>query len=61
MLYEEDLVLMYYIQIRIKVNWIYVIKYLMLKSKRLSTYKFPYVELVYKFLIHFGRGVVRID
>jgi len=54
MLNEKDLVLMYDIQNMIKVNWIYVIKDHMLKSKRLTNYIFPYVVLILKFLKHFG-------
>lgn len=47
---EEDLVLVYCIMKKIKVNWIYVIKEHMLKSIRLSDYWFLYVILVSKFL-----------
>lgn len=51
---KEDLILMYFIMSRIKVNWIYVMKDHMNKSKKLTDYIVPYVVLVSKFIVHFG-------
>jgi len=48
-LYEEDLILMYCIINRIKVNWPYVIAEEMEKAKRLPDYRLPYVVLISKF------------
>ena len=38
----------------IKVNWVYIIMEHMLKSKRLTDYRFPYAILVSKLIDHFG-------
>ena len=38
----------------IKVNWVYIINEHMLKSKRLTDYRFPYAILVSKLIDHFG-------
>jgi len=38
----------------IKVNWVYIINEHMLKSKRLTNYRFPYAILVSKLIHHFG-------
>jgi len=53
-LHEEDLILLYCIMNLIKVNWVYVIMEHMLKSKRLTDYRFPYAILVLKLIDHFG-------
>jgi len=52
MLTEKALILMYYLMNKIKVK-IYIIKEHMIKFKRLTYYKFPYVILISKFLEHF--------
>ena len=41
-LHEEDLILLYCIMNLIKINWVYIINEHMLKSKRLTNYRFPY-------------------
>ena len=38
----------------IKVKWVYIINEHMLKSKRLTDYRFPYAILVSKLIDHFG-------
>jgi len=38
----------------IKVNWVYIINEHMLKSKRLTNYRFPYAILVSKLIDYFG-------
>jgi len=53
MLHEEDLILMYCIVNKIKVNWINIMKEHMLKSRRLYDYKFPYVILISKLIDYF--------
>ena len=53
MLTEEDLVLIYYITNKVKVNWIHIIKEHIQKSIRLSDYHYPYVVLITKFLHYF--------
>jgi len=50
---EEDLMLMYSLVYKLKVNWIYVIKDHMMKSKRLPDYRLPYAVLISRFLEHF--------
>ena len=50
MLIEEDLILIYCLMNKIKVNWIYVMKEHKIKSKRLVDYKFPFAVVVSKFL-----------
>ena len=40
---EGDLILMYCIQNSIEVDWIYVIRDHMLKAKRLTDFRLPYV------------------
>jgi len=54
-LIEEDLVYIYCImkKIKIKINWIHIIKEHMQKSMRLSDYHYPYVVLIFKFLLYF--------
>ena len=44
MLNEEDLILMYCIMNKIKVNWINIIKEHMLKSRRFPDYQFSYAS-----------------
>jgi len=53
-LHEEDLILLYCIMNLIKINWVYIINEHMLKSKRLTDYRFPYAILVSKLIDHFG-------
>jgi len=50
---EEDLVYIYCIMNKVKINWIHIIKDHMQKSMRLSDYHYPYVVLIYKFLLYF--------
>jgi len=50
---EEDLVYIYCIINKIKINWIHIIKEHMQKSMRLSDYHYPYALLIYKFLHYF--------
>jgi len=52
-LIEEDLVFIYCIMKKVKINWIHVIKEHMQKSMRLSDYHYPYVVLISKFLLYF--------
>jgi len=52
-LHEEDLILMYCIINRVKVNWAYVIGEQMEKAKRLVDYRLPYVVLISKFIQNF--------
>jgi len=53
-LHEEDLILLYCIMNKIKVNWVYIISEHMMKSKRLADYRFPYAILVSKLIGYFG-------
>ena len=50
---EKDLVYIYCIMKKIKINWIHIIKEHIQKSMRLSDYHYPYVVLIYKFLLYF--------
>jgi len=50
---EEDLVYIYCIMKKIKINWIHIIKEHMQNSMRLSDYHYPYVVLISKFLLYF--------
>jgi len=50
---EEDLVYIYCIMKKIKINWIHIIKEHMQKSMRLSDYHYPYAVLISKFLLYF--------
>jgi len=50
---EEDLVYIYCIMKKIKINWIHIIKEHMQKCMRLSDYHYPYVVLISKFLLYF--------
>ena len=50
---EEDLVYIFCIMKKIKINWIHIIKEHMQKSMRLCDYHYPYVVLVSKFLLYF--------
>ena len=52
-LIEEDLVYIYCIMKKIKINWIHIIKEHMQKSMRLSDYHYPYAVLIFKFLLYF--------
>jgi len=54
---EGDLILMYYIQDNIQVEWIYVFRDHMLKANRLTDFRLPYVVLVSKFIEYFGIDV----
>jgi len=54
---EGDLILMYCIQHNIQVDWIYVFRDHMLKAKRLTDFRMPYVVLVSKFIEYFGIDV----
>ena len=53
MLTEEDLVYIFCIMKKIKINWIHIIKEHMQKAMRLSDYHYPYVVLVSNFLLYF--------
>jgi len=50
---EEDLVYIYCIMKKVKINWIHIIKEHMQKSMRLSDYHYPYAVLISKFLLYF--------
>jgi len=50
---EEDLVYIYCIMSKVKINWIHIIKEQMQKSMRLSDYHYPYAILISKFLNYF--------
>jgi len=50
---KEDIVLIYCIMKKIKVNWIHIFKERMQKSMRLSDYHYPYAVLISKFLHYF--------
>jgi len=52
-LIEEDLVYIYCIMNKVKINWIHIIKEHMQKSMRLSDYHYPYTILISKFLNYF--------
>jgi len=52
-LIEENLVYIYCIMSKVKINWIHIIKEHMQKSMRLSDYHYPYVMLISKFLNYF--------
>jgi len=51
---EGDLILIYYIQHNMQVDWIYVFHDHMLKDKRLMDFRLPYEVLVLKFIEYFG-------
>ncbi|XP_068502140.1 uncharacterized protein [Phaseolus vulgaris] len=50
---EEDLIYIYYIMSKVKINWIHIIKEHMQKSMRLSDYHYPYAILISKILNYF--------
>ena len=50
---EENLVFIYCIMNKTKINWIHVFKEHMLKSMRLCYYHYPYAILITKFLQYF--------
>jgi len=50
---EEDLLLIYCIMNKVKINWIHTIKEHMQKSMRLCDFPYPYVVLISKFLHYF--------
>ena len=50
---EEDLIYIYCIMNKVKINWIHIIKEHMQKSMRLSDYHYPYDVLISKFLLYF--------
>jgi len=54
---EGDLVVMYCIQNGLIVDWTYTIHDHMLKAKRLTDFKLPYVVLISKLIEHFGVDV----
>ena len=54
---EGDLILMSYIQHNVQMDWMYVIRDHMLKAKRLTNFRLPYVVLVSKFIEYFGIDV----
>ena len=51
---EDDLVMMAAIKNSIKVDWVHVIEDIMLKTRRLVEYKYPYALFVSRVLEHFG-------
>ena len=54
---ERDLVVMYCIQNDVVVIWTYIIRDHMMKAKRLTDFKLPYVVLISKIIEHFGVDV----
>jgi len=50
---EEDLVYIFCITKKIKINWIHIIKEHMQKAMRLGDYHYPYAVLISKFLLYF--------
>ena len=50
---EKDLILMYCIQHNMQVDWIYVLRDHVLKAKRLTNFRLPYVVLVSNFIKYF--------
>ena len=50
---EEDLVYIFCIMKKIRINWIHIIKEHVQKAMRLSDYHYPYVVLISKFLLYF--------
>ena len=50
---KEDLVYIYCIMKKIKINWIHIIKEHMQKAMRLSDYHYLYAVLISKFLLYF--------
>jgi len=50
---EEDLLLIYCIMNKVKLNWIHIIKDHMQKAIRLSNFHYPYAILISKFLHYF--------
>ena len=52
-LHEEDLILLYCIMNKLKVNWVSNMKEHMLKSTRLPDYRFPYAIYVSKLIDYF--------
>jgi len=54
---EGDLVVMYCVQNGAMVDWTYTIRDHMMKAKRLTDFKLPYVVLISKFIEHFGVDV----
>jgi len=52
-LIEEDLMDIFCIMKKIRINWIHIIKEHMQKAMRLSDYHYPYVVLVSKFVLYF--------
>jgi len=50
---EEDLVYIYCIMKKIRINWIHIIKEHMQKAMRLTDYHYPYAVLISKFLLYF--------
>ena len=54
---EGDLVVMYCIQNGVMMDWTYIICDHIMKAKRLTNFKLPYVVLIFKFIEHFGVDV----
>jgi len=52
-LHEEDLILLYCIMNQLKVNWVSTMVEHMVKSTRLSDYRFPHVIFVSKLIDYF--------
>jgi len=50
---EEDLVYIYFIMNKVKINWIHIIKEHMQKAMRLRDYHCPYAVLISKFLLYY--------
>ena len=50
---EDDLLLIYYIMNKVKLNWIHIFKDHMQKAIRLSAFHYPYAILISKFLHYF--------
>ena len=51
---EGDLVVMYCIQNGVMMDWTYIICDHIMKAKRLTNFKLPYVVLIFKFIEHSG-------
>ena len=50
---EEDLLLIYCIMNKVKINWVHAIKEHMKKAMRLCDFHYPYAILISKFLHYF--------
>ena len=51
---EEDLLLINLMQGKMKIKWINILVYIMLKTKRIGSFKCPYAVLISRILDYFG-------